>query len=231
MVHYNDTAMFFGYYWTELAQWQGFPFFPTLLLQGIGWGWAKDLDSWPKLFKGLFHTTTPCSAIKPGAEEKGDDRWAIFFFFFCKPILPLLNCHYLDPQAFSLLFLISPPSCGEAGGRGEWSSVCVGLWLLAKASLRQTFASEKWGFTIQIESKRSQIPHSHGRVSRDCIILRSMKAHKVLWAVWNHWSVLHDLFQQATFSVKGVCWDFFSHDSSPKFIKGSGKLPITVLLP
>lgn len=59
-------------------------------------------------------------------------------------------------------------------------------------------------------SKHSQIPHSHGRVWRDCIILRNMKAHEVLWAVWNHWSVLYDLFQQATFSVKGVCWDFFS---------------------
>lgn len=80
------------------------------------------------------------------------------FFFFFKSFPHLLNCHYLDPQVFSLLFLISPPSCGEAGGRAEWSSGCVGLWLLAKANPQQTFTSEKWGFTIQIEIKTQPNP-------------------------------------------------------------------------
>lgn len=52
------------------------------------------------------------------------------------------------------------------------------------------------------KSKHSQIPHSHGIVWRDYIILRNTKADKVMSTGWNHWSALYDLLQQVSFSVK-----------------------------
>lgn len=121
-----------------------FPLCPSrpVQVQWVGWGWTRGVGrghSWPKLTKGMFcdiwrHVRCAESLLsRKGLNifmPMGSIAWiSLFTSLVHAALLPLLSVIILIEKSSHLPSILSP-----SHQRGEWASVWVSIWLLARAN-------------------------------------------------------------------------------------------------